>query len=130
MTSPKKKENARVDVQSPPKTVDVNYIKTAGYRSYYVDGIFGGVTPTLMIYMELFLQRQVTPQIIEHEVGPEGRLGKELKRVGKQGIVREIEAGIVMNLETAKILRNWLDDRIKQLDRIIDKKEKISHEKS
>ena len=42
-------------------------------------------------------------------------LGAEVpnSREGKKGIVREIESGLVMDIETAKVLKNWLDQKIK-----------------
>lgn len=68
--------------------------------------------------MEFFLQRQVTPQMIEYKVTDKGELGEEVKREGKEGFVREIEAGIIMDLEVAKVVRDWLDDKIKTFEQL------------
>lgn len=108
---------------SLPKTVKVNYLKTSSYRTYYIDGIFGGLTPNGKIYMELFIQRLVTPQLIEYEVKEDG-LGKEIERIGKEGIIREIEAGLIMDIEAAKVLRNWIDGKIKKFEEQLPKKGK------
>lgn len=97
----------------------VNYLKIKNYRTYHVDGIFGGLTPTGNLYIELFVQRSVTPQTAEHEITKDGILGKEIPgtRTGKKGLIREIESGLVMNIEVAKILRNWIDDKLNQYDK-------------
>ncbi len=104
-----------------PKTVKVHYLKTSSYRTYYVDGVFGGLTPNGKIYMELFLQRLVTPQTIEYKVEEAG-LGKEIGRIGKEGLIREIEAGLIMDIESAKVFRNWIDDKVKQIEQQLSKK--------
>ena len=39
------------------------------------------------------------------------------KAISKDGIVREVEANIVFNTETAKAIRQWLDDKIKVLEK-------------
>ena len=100
-----------------PKSIPVHYIKTNNYRSYHADGVFGGLTPNKKVYMEFFLQRQVTPKIIEYSV-TKGELGAEVKREGKEGFVREIEAGIIMDIDVARVLRDWLDDKIKTVERL------------
>lgn len=100
----------------PPKQVTINYIKTSGYRCYHVDGVFGGVTPHGKIYAQMFVERAVTPQIVDYEVNSEGGLGKELQRVGRQGWVREIESGFIMDLNTAQVLIKWLQEKVKTLE--------------
>ncbi len=100
-----------------PKTVDVHYIKTLNYRSYHADGIFGGLTPSGKVYMEFFIQRLPTPQVIEYNVTPDRTIGDEVKRTGKKGFIREIEAGLVMDISVAKILKNWLEKRIEQAEK-------------
>jgi hypothetical protein len=98
-----------------PKQLQVHYLKTPNYRSYHVDGIFGGVTPSGYLYMELFLQRWATPKSILHEVKEDGSLGKELERDSKSGIIREVEAGLTMDLAAAEVIHGWLGEKIKSL---------------
>lgn len=98
-----------------PKTIDIHYLKTNNYRTYHIDGIFGGLTGYNKLYIELFIERGATPQITQHEITPEGMIGKEINRAGKKGIIREIEAGLIMDISTAKIIRDWLDEKIIEL---------------
>lgn len=109
----KKINNSPKGEDTLPKTIDINYLKIQNYRTYHVDGVFGGLTPSGKLYIELFVQRAVTPQIVTHEVTQTGVLGKEVARIEKSGIIREIEAGLIMDIEVAKILRDWLNDKIK-----------------
>lgn len=103
-----------------PSDITVHYIKMKNYRTYHVDGIFGGVSPSGYIYIEPFVQRPITPKTVTHGITEEGALGEEIPdtRTGKTGVVREIEAGLVMNVEVAKVLRGWLDKKIIQYDEI------------
>lgn len=100
------------------ETIDIHYLKTNNYRTYHVDGIFGGLTPdSKKLYIELFVQRSATPRKIEHEV-IHGLVGKETgKREGKEGLIREIESGIIMDMDVAKVLRDWLNEKIKDFDK-------------
>jgi hypothetical protein len=100
------------------ETVDFHYVKTGGYRTYHVDGVFGGMTPKGYIYMELFVERAPTPIIVTQEINPDRTLGKETARQGKKGLIREVEAGVVVDLKTAELLRDWLTDKINQVAEI------------
>jgi hypothetical protein len=91
--------------------VDFHYIKTNNYKTHYANGIFGGITPRGELQMDFFVERQVIPQIDTYEVTG-SQIGKLIKTSGKKGIVREIEVGIVMNIETAISFQKWLNERI------------------
>jgi hypothetical protein len=111
----KTKEKVKPKLKKTLDVVEIHYIKTHSYRTYFADGVFGGLTPTGKLYMEFFLHRAVTPQVIKYKITPEGAISKEeAERIGKTGIVRQIEAGIEMDIETAKVLREWLDNKISE----------------
>lgn len=106
------------------KKLEVHYLKMPCYRTYHVDGAFGGIAPNGNLYMELFVERLPTPQVIKHKITPEG-LGEEVERQGKQGIIREVEAGVVMNMEVAKVLRSWLDGKINEFESRMKQKGRV-----
>lgn len=99
--------------------IDFHYIKTHNYRSYHVDGIFGGLTSRGNIYIELFLERKPTPTRVKHAIKKTGEIGDEIERDSKNGFIREIECGLMMDINTAKSLHSWLDKRIKELEQLI-----------
>lgn len=100
-----------------PKDIQIHYIKTPSYRTYHVDGAYGGLTPNGNIYCEFFVERNVTPQSITYGIDKTGHLGKPKKRTGKQGFVREIECGISINIQTASALKDWLEEKIEDYKR-------------
>lgn len=37
--------------------INFKYQKSAGYRNYQVDGIFGGILPTTKIWLDIFVEK-------------------------------------------------------------------------
>jgi len=95
----------------PPKKITFNYIKTPSYRTFHVDGFYGGLTAKGYLYAEFFLERSVTPQKETYEV-KYNKLGEIIGSEGKEGVVREIEAGMNMDLSTMLVLQKWLNEKI------------------
>lgn len=115
------KENMKAaEDTAVPKELDIHYIKSSCYRTFHVDGIFGGVTPGGKIHVATFVERQVLPETVRQKVGPDGKLGAEISRVTKQGITREIEAGLVMDVGMARTFRDWLDGKIKEFEKAVE----------
>lgn len=101
-----------------PEEIEVHYLKTSNYRTYHVDGAFGGLTPSGMLYMELFVQRAPTPKKIIYKLSEDGSLGDELGREGKIGIIREVESGLVMDVRAAESLVEWLSRKIEEAKKL------------
>ncbi|HEW79058.1 MAG TPA: hypothetical protein ENH34_03705 [Phycisphaerales bacterium] len=110
-----KNTKATRKVKKARQEIELHYLKRNNYRSFHVDGVFGGITPRGNIYMELFLERGPTPKKTIHQVNDDGLLGKEVSREGKTGLIREIEAGLILDLATAEIVNDWLAKKIKTL---------------
>lgn len=104
--------------------IDFHYLKTHSYRTYHVDGIFGGLTPRGNLYMELFVERGPTPTLIRNKLTKSGKVGDEVIREGKTGFIREIECGLMMDIETAKVIRGWLNTKIEDFEKLVDKGKK------
>lgn len=104
-----------------------HYIKTDNYRTYYSDGFFGGITPKGKIYMEPFIERGSTPQQVKHIISESGNIDAGAILESKKDVIREIECGIIMDIETAKSLVSWLSTKIDEFNNIqtkISNKEK------
>jgi hypothetical protein len=100
--------------QDSPKSVEFHYIKSNLFRVLHVDGALGSVTPSGLIFVGFYNERAAIPQIMVHEITDAGQVGTERaeERVGKKGVVREVEVGAVMSLDTAKSFVTWLQDKI------------------
>jgi hypothetical protein len=101
-----------------PDKVKFHYIKSRYFRTIHVDGAVGGLTPTLDVFVTMYSQRSPIPLVTVQPILPTGQLGQEIipERVSKDGLVREAEVGIFMNLVTAKALHQWLTEQISQAD--------------
>ena len=97
-----------------PKKIRFHYIKSNYFRVVHVDGAHGGITPNGNIFFSAYSQRQPIPQITTQKVEPDGSITEEIReeRVVKDGIVREVEVGIMMDASTAESLHKWLGEKI------------------
>jgi hypothetical protein len=102
--------------------VRFHYLKSNAYRVIHVDGIVGGQTPTGLLHFSFYTERLPIPTLVEHAAtdlgGGQMRLGKEIRREGKDGIVRDVEVGVIMTVDMAMKLRGWLDDKISKLTEV------------
>ena len=95
--------------------ITFHLIKSNFFRVVHADGAWGGVTPRGFIEVNFYSERQPIPRSLTHSVNLEsGTLGAEIReaRVTKEGPVREVEVGVIMDLQCARSVRKWLDDKI------------------
>lgn len=94
------------------------YIKSRAFRVVHADGAIGGVTPRGLIHAAFYSERAAIPQETEVEVSPTGSLGARVNQVGKDGIVRELDVDIMMSKRAARELRDWLTEKLSEIERI------------
>jgi len=104
------------------RKIRFEYIKGSDYRTVKVDGIHGGPTVRGEIYAAVFTDRPAVPQVVSFLID-QNKLGDELKeeRVGKETPIREVQMGMVMDLEIAKSIHEWLGVQIKSVEGLHDK---------
>lgn len=102
--------------------IKFSYLKSPGFRVIHVDGGIGSVTPTGYIHLALYSERLPIPRELVHEVKPDGTLGAEVRdeRVAKAGVLRELEVDAIFSLQTAVGLRDWLTEKITELETAMD----------
>jgi hypothetical protein len=97
--------------------LEFDFEKSNYFRVIHVDGFFGGVAPaTQLLHLAVFNERQPIPKKVFHPV-KDGILQPEImeKRETRAGLFRELEADLVISLETAMSLRAWLDEKITEM---------------
>lgn len=97
-----------------PQTVPFHYIKSNQFRVVHTDGAIGNIAPSGLIFVGLYSERGAIPQTMVHELTDTGQVGPEHsdERIGKKGIVREVEVGAMMSAETATALITWLQEKV------------------
>jgi len=103
-----------------PSSVKFNYVKSNYFRVIHADGAYGGITPYGNIFFSLYNDRAAVPDVTVQAVGESGFAGDEIvsERIGKTGIERELEVSVVMPLYAAKALHEWLEIRIKTVEKM------------
>jgi len=98
--------------------VRFNWQRSNHFRVVHADGAYGGLTPYGNVFFTLYSDHPVFPETTIHSLTEEGALGPELsgEKKLKDGVHRELEVGVVMNLQTAKALQLWLEERVKILE--------------
>jgi hypothetical protein len=116
--------------EETPTSVPFHYIKSNLFRVIHTDGAVGNIAPSGLIFVGLYSERSAIPQMMIHDVTETGQVGPERlsERVGKSGIVREVEIGATMSVETAITFVAWLQEKIDLLQKI--KKTAAEQEKS
>ncbi|MBF0496869.1 MAG: hypothetical protein HQK58_09910 [Deltaproteobacteria bacterium] len=100
--------------------IKFDYIKGSYYRVVHVDGVMGGITPRGdMIHLALWNERWPIPQQMAYRLDQDGQIGSELtdERITRDAIVREVEIGMLLSRETAKRIRDWLDQQIQGIEK-------------
>ena len=98
--------------------IEFHYIKSNSFRTVHCDGVWGGTTPRGYITMSFYSERAPIPNRLIHSVAADGRVGKEIseKRISREGIIREVEVEVIMDLAMAKSTAEWLQGHIKFLE--------------
>ncbi len=104
------------EIQS--KTLKIHFIKSHHFRVIHVDGAWGAITPDLNIQMAVYSERRPIPQQLIQEILPDGSLGAIVEGISREGIVREVEADLVMDMDTARAISVWLKERIERLEEL------------
>src|SRR5438105_738550 len=95
-----------------PSNIAFHYVKSNHFRVIHVNGAFGGFGPDGNLFMAVFSERPPLPDVTVQAVESSGQLGPEIldQRRGNEGIVRELEAGLAMDVRTARLLVQWLQE--------------------
>jgi hypothetical protein len=101
------------------KTVCFDYIKSNCFRVIHVDGVHGSPTPRADgIQVAFFSERNPIPQREEYGLTQKGRLGDRIDMKTRSAVVREVEVEAILSLEMAKQLKGWLDEKIRQIEKL------------
>ena len=113
-----------------PEKLRVEFIKGNLFRVIHADGAFGGITPRLELFIAFYSERFPIPKVLTYEMSPEGIPTKELssERESKEGVIRECEIGVVVDLPIAKSFLQWLTEKVAELEEAKARVVKIAKE--
>ena len=96
-------------------TVTFEFTQSQHHRVIHVDGAWGGITAQGLIAMDFFSEYKSPPDSIRFQFEV-GKPATELARVGGDAFIREREVTAILNLQTATAIRDWLNQKIGELD--------------
>lgn len=99
--------------------VNFKYKFSEVYNPVYINGAYGGIGPRGELEVNFYLERQPIPYTEVHPIDKDGKLGARVAIKPEDHtdtIIRFVTTGIVMNLETAKTIHQWLGNNIKKLE--------------
>jgi hypothetical protein len=105
------------DSEPMPETIGFDYIKSNFFRMMFADGFIVGGTPTGLVHVEIFNQRGAIPRRVVHWIAQDGTLGEEdrKQREVRDAIIREVEGGIIMQVEIAERFIDSLQKAVVQV---------------
>lgn len=102
------------------ETIKFVYKFPDNYNPVYINGAYGGVTPKGEIVANFYLERHPLPYTEAVTIDESGRIAGPVQITEPQGhdanVLRYVSTGVVMNLESAKLLQEWLDQQIRLLE--------------
>jgi hypothetical protein len=105
--------------EAPSDKIRIEYVKSHFFRLVRADGAIGGTSPRLELFITFYNERFPIPRVLTYEATPEGAPGEEIRseRESKEGIIREAEVGITMDLPTAKSFAFWINEKVAELEK-------------
>jgi hypothetical protein len=87
------------------------------FRSTHADGFIGGLTPNGQLHIAFFSERPVLPKRHVYKLNADGSLGAEVPndRPGTESITRDMQVDVLMTVQAAESLKNWLDQYLRAL---------------
>ena len=105
---------------SKEQEIRFRYMKSRFFRVIHADGAWGGVSPRGSIHMSLFNERGALPDTSTLVIDATGRVMRPEAIQTSGDIIREVECDVVFDLSTAINLRRWLDEKIKEIQALVE----------
>jgi hypothetical protein len=105
--------------EATPEKIRIEYQKSHSFRVVHVDGAYGGTSPRLQLFIAFYSERFPIPKVLTYEISPSGTPGEEIteERETKEGIIREVEVGVLLDLQAAKAFASWLNEHVAELEK-------------
>lgn len=95
-------EDSTFNSQDDTQLVKFDYIKSNLFRVLTADGATATLTPQGKIFLYLYNERVPIPRQLTYELLPDRTLGKEVSNISREGFVREVEVGILIDTNVAE----------------------------
>lgn len=97
--------------EEPSEDFVVDFIKSNYFRMVYAEGFWGGTSGEGNITLAFWNSREAIPKQMRFRVDEAGEV-ELVGRTERADQIREVEVGVIMSTECARMLRSVLDDLI------------------
>lgn len=119
------------DDQKKPDRVRFVFDKARHHRTFHADGAWAGITPQAEIQLAFFNDLRPMPEVVVHEISPDGMLGEEVAREHYPlNIIREANVTVVLNQEAAQNLIELVQRMLAEITSRSSAKENIEEKPS
>ncbi len=112
------------------KEVKIYYEKSNQHRTINITGAWAGVTPSLGVQLALYNDLRAMPEFTANKVTDEGKLGQEIGRLERDGLIRETEVTVIMSPQVAVEFIGIIQQMLDQINTIESKRTLQSTEDS
>ena len=95
-----------------PEQITFDFTRSPFFRVIHSNGAWGGLTPRKELSVTFFSERMALPQRITYSLTPEGGLRPEIGRDDTESVHRECEVEVLMSMEEAVSLHQWIGTKI------------------
>jgi hypothetical protein len=111
---------AKRDDQGRITEIEFHYQKSPIYRTVHADGAYGGNTPSGYIAVTFYSERSAIPRNMISDVtyDEQGQpsLGPERQVEGLEGVMRQLEVSVMLDINSSRNLYSWLRRHLGQLE--------------
>jgi hypothetical protein len=101
-----------------PVKIRYEYEMSDKRPSGYAHGVWGGVNSHGEIEMRFYSESDKMPSFAERTIEPGGGIGPEVVAAepDTKVIVRQVQAGVLVNYRTAKAVIEWLEEKVRLIE--------------
>jgi hypothetical protein len=105
--------------ESIPNKLRIEYKKSQSFRVIHADGAYGGTSPRLQLFIAFYSERFPIPTVLTYETSETGAPAREItaERESKEGLFREVEVGVTLDIAAAKGFLGWLTEQVAELEK-------------
>ena len=100
-----------------PDQIRFDFVRSPFFRVVHSNGAWGGITPHQELSVTFYSERLSLPRHITHQV-TQGGLGPEISRDSTKNIQREYEVEVLMSMNEAVNLHQWIGVKIEEWRKI------------
>lgn len=87
--------------EQPAATVDFHIIQSQDFKTFYANGVFSSIAPSGLVNLNFYIDRLPLPDLMTYAI-ENNMLGPEKARSIRNGIVREVQQGALLDIQTVK----------------------------